>query len=248
MGVIEHIPSSPRPLLATLDRLLRPGGLLLLDTPNLVHLYNRQKFARGETVLADIAAQYETELPFEGHHREYTIPELVWMLQRIGHRQIAVEAFNYSSYALGTLTSRDAVNHWNMVRDPSMREYLMTVSEKLAADAAAAVPVDWRAVVDDPERSWQEALPAAMRDQPSFEVDRELEMVKMQHEIQLRDRERAAVQAEVNRRDELLKEAHERFVREVQLRDDIIDALHREREWMLSGWRRFVVRRPRQKN
>jgi len=249
MGVIEHIPSSPRPLLATLDRLLRPGGLLVLDTPNLVHLYNRQKFARGETVLADIAAQYETELPFEGHHREYTIPELVWMLQRIGHRQIAVEAFNYSSYALGTLTSRDAVNHWNMVRDPSMREYLMTVSEKPAAGApAATVSDDWRTHLEDPERSWQQALPAAMHDQPSFAVDREIEMVKMQHEIQVRDQERAAVQAEVNRRDELLKEAHDRLVREVQLRDDIIDALNREREWMLSGWRRFIIRRPRQKS
>src|SRR5207302_3551493 len=106
MGVIEHIPSSPRPLLETLNRVLARGGLLVIDTPNLVHLYNRQKFARGETVLADVQAQFETELPFEGHHREYTIPELVWMLGRIGHHQISVEAFNYSSYALGTLFSR----------------------------------------------------------------------------------------------------------------------------------------------
>jgi len=249
MGVIEHIPSSPRPLLATLDRLVRPGGLLVIDTPNFAHLYNRQKFARGETVLADIAAQYDTELPFEGHHREYTIPELVWMLRRIGHERISVEAFNYSSYALGALTSRDALNHWNMVRDPAMREYLMTVSEKPETGApAAAVSDDWREVVEDPEQSWQHALPEAMRDQPSFAVDRELEIVRMQHEVNVRDLERAAVQAEVNRRDGLLKEAHERLVREVQLRDEIIDALQREREWMLSGWRRFVVRPPRQRS
>jgi SAM-dependent methyltransferase len=65
MGVIEHVPSSPRPLLETLDRVLARGGLLVLDTPNLVHLYNRQNFARGDTVLADIQAQFETELPFE---------------------------------------------------------------------------------------------------------------------------------------------------------------------------------------
>ena len=39
MGVIEHMPSSPRPLLATLNRVLVAGGLLVIDTPNLVHLY-----------------------------------------------------------------------------------------------------------------------------------------------------------------------------------------------------------------
>ena len=47
----------------------------------------------------------------------------MWLLRRIGHVQITVEAFNYSSYALGTLFSRDVHNHWNMVRDPAMREY-----------------------------------------------------------------------------------------------------------------------------
>jgi hypothetical protein len=246
MGVIEHIPSSPRPLLQTLDRLLRPGGLLVIDTPNLVHLYNRQKFARGETVLADIQAQYETELPFEGHHREYTIPELVWMLRRIGHHAISVEAFNYSSYALGTLSGRDVHNHWNMVRDPTMREYLMTVSAK-PADGAAPDPdgSDWRALIDDPEQSWLRALPAVMKDQPPFDADRELQLVRMQHEITIRDTERAAVQQEVNLRDDMLRDVHGRMVREVQLRDDIIDGLRREQDWMRRGWRRFIIgRRP----
>jgi SAM-dependent methyltransferase len=244
MGVIEHIPSSPRPLLDTLDRVLARGGLLVIDTPNLVHLYNRQKIARGETVLAGIEAQYETELPFEGHHREYTIPELVWMLRRIGHRQISVEAFNYSSYALGTLASRDVHNHWNMVRDPTMREYLMTVSAKRSSDEAT-VPDDrdWRALIEDPEQSWLRALPAVMASQPTgVEVDRELQLVKMQDEINRRDAERAAVQHEVNVRDRMLRELHERFVREVQLRDEIIDGLRREQDWMRRGWRRFIIR------
>jgi hypothetical protein len=247
MGVIEHIPSSPRPLLDTLNRVLRPGGLLVVDTPNLVHLYNRQKFARGETVLAEIEAQYETELPFEGHHREYTIPELVWMLRRIGHSQISVEAFNYSSYALGTLVSRDVHNHWNMVRDPTLREYLMTVSARPATDAVAGGDTrDWRALIEDPEQSWLRALPAAMADQPrQVDVDRELQLVKMQNEVSKRDIERAAVQHEVNRRDEMLRELHDRFVHEVQLRDEIIDGLRREQDWVRRGWRRFIIgRRP----
>jgi SAM-dependent methyltransferase len=246
MGVIEHIPHSPRLLLATLDRVLAPGGLLVIDTPNFVHLYNRQKFARGETVLAPIEAQYDTELPFEGHHREYTIPELVWMLRRIGHQRLSVEAFNYSSYALGTLSARDVHNHWNMVRDPSMREYLMTVSQKPPAGARAEpVPDDWRATLEDPERFWLAALPDVMKDQPPVDVDREIQLVTMQHEINVRDADRAAVQHEVNRRDELLRDLHERMAREVQLRDDTINELRETQAWMRSGWRRFVVRPPR---
>jgi SAM-dependent methyltransferase len=238
MGVIEHIPSSPRPLLETLDRVLAAGGVLVIDTPNLVHLYNRQKFARGETVLADIQAQYETELPFEGHHREYTIPELVWLLRRIGHERISVEAFNYSSYALATLSSRDVYNHWNMVRDPTMREYLMTVSVRPADAAPEPDGRDWRALIDDPEQSWLRSLPAAMIDQPAeVTVDHELQLVKLQQNYE-------AVQHEVNVRDEMIRDLHERLVREVQLRDEIIDRLRREQDWMRSGWRRFVIRPP----
>jgi 2-polyprenyl-3-methyl-5-hydroxy-6-metoxy-1,4-benzoquinol methylase len=241
MGVIEHIPSSPRPLLETLNRVLTGGGVLVIDTPNLVHLYNRQKFARGETVLADIESQYETELPFEGHHREYTIPELVWMLRRLGHHRISIEAFNYSSYALGTLSSRDVYNHWNMVRDPTMREYLMTVSAKPAAPSAAEPDErDWRELIEDPEQSWLRSLPAAMMDQPiDAGVGHELQLVRLQKNYD-------TVQHEVNVRDEMIRDLHERFVREVQRRDEIIDGLRREQDWMRSGWRRFVIRRPAQ--
>ena len=245
MGVIEHMPSSPRPLLETLNRVLAAGGVLVIDTPNLVHLYNRQKFARGESVLADIRAQYETELPFEGHHREYTIPELVWLLRRIGHREISVEAFNYSSYALGTLSARDVYNHWNMVRDPMMREYLMTVSVK-PSSAAAASPAndddtDWRTLLEDPEQSRLRSIPEEMANQPTeVLVDHELQLVKLQQNYE-------TVQREVNVRDEMIRDLHDRLVREVQIRDEIIDRLHREQDWMRSGWRRFVIRRPRQR-
>ncbi len=240
MGVIEHVPSSPRLLLETLNRVLVGGGLLVIDTPNLVHLYNRQKFARGETVMADVQAQYETELPFEGHHREYTIPELVWLLRRIGHHRISIEAFNYSSYALGTLSSRDVYNHWNMVRDPTMREYLMSVSAKPAAreTLSESGDSDWRALIEDPEQSWLRSLPAAMTDQPTeVSFEHELQLVRLQKNYD-------DVQHEVNVRDEMIRDLHERLVREVQLRDEIIDGLRREQDWMRSGWRRFIIRPP----
>src|SRR5262249_35803262 len=154
--------------------------------------------------------------------------------------KISVEAFNYSSYALGRLSSRDVYNHWNMVRDPTMREYLMTVSVKPPAAASADAPLsDWRSLIEDPEQSWQRALPAVMAGQPAdLPVEHELQLVKLQRNYD-------DVQHQVNVRDEMIKDLHERLVREVQRRDEIIDGLHLEQDWMRSGWRRFVIRPPK---
>jgi hypothetical protein len=101
-----------------------------MDTPNLVHLYNRQKFERGESVMPAIATQFYAEVPFQGHHREYTVAELVWMLDEIGHTDMSVELFNYSVYGNAQLRGRDVDNYWAMVADPTLREMIMTTSRK----------------------------------------------------------------------------------------------------------------------
>jgi 2-polyprenyl-3-methyl-5-hydroxy-6-metoxy-1,4-benzoquinol methylase len=130
MGVIEHIPHTPRLLLESLNRVLKPGGLLVIDTPNLAYLYNRQKLARGESIFCPISLQYFTELPFEGHHREYTLAEVEWMLEQIGHTDIYTETFNYSVYGLSILQGHDLDNYKIMRADPESREIIMTVSRK----------------------------------------------------------------------------------------------------------------------
>src|SRR5687767_3927863 len=83
-GVIEHIPHTPRQLLSTLGTLLKPGGWLILDTPNLAYLYKRLTLLGGNSIFAPVEQQFFTELPFEGHHREYTVAEIQWMLQASG--------------------------------------------------------------------------------------------------------------------------------------------------------------------
>lgn len=138
MGVIEHIPHTPRLLLDGIRGLLAPAGLLVLDTPNLAYLYKRQAFARGESVYAPILSQYATEIPFEGHHREYTGAEMEWMLGAAGFEILARDAFNYSLFGLTEISGADLENYLAMQGDSTMREILFYGAVVQAAVATTA--------------------------------------------------------------------------------------------------------------
>jgi len=130
MGVIEHIAHTPRLLLETLNRVLKPNGTLILDTPNLAYIYKRKQLSRGESVFPDVAVQFGVQPPFEGHHREYTVPEVQWMLNAVGHEILSIETFCYSLYGLKYLQGEDLENYRIMQRDPQSRELILTVSRK----------------------------------------------------------------------------------------------------------------------
>jgi len=130
MGVIEHIPHTPRLVLEQVNRALRPGGFLIIDTPNLAYIYNRQKLSRGDSPYAPISTQYYSDLPFEGHHREYTSDEVRWMLQQLGHADIMIDMFCYSMYALPVLDGENLQNYLAMQRDPACCELIFSISQK----------------------------------------------------------------------------------------------------------------------
>ncbi len=70
--VIEHIPRPPHELLFDLGRQLKPGGLMVITTPNLYRLTNKLRFLRGRPIFAEF---YADALEM-GHFREYSLPEL----------------------------------------------------------------------------------------------------------------------------------------------------------------------------
>lgn len=130
LGVLEHVPHTPRLLLGAIDRVLKPGGWLVLDTPNLAYEYKRRQLARGESVFPPIAMQFESEIPFEGHHREYTVTELRWIVQRIGYRDLEIETFDYSIYGLPELVGPD-LDCWRaMEADAERRELILLSARK----------------------------------------------------------------------------------------------------------------------
>jgi 2-polyprenyl-3-methyl-5-hydroxy-6-metoxy-1,4-benzoquinol methylase len=202
LGVIEHVPHTPRPLLESLNRVLTTEGYLVLDTPNQAYLYTRQRLAAGESVMAPIAAQYDSAIPFEGHHREFTPSEVLWMLQRVGHRDVDLELFNYSIYALDRLDGRDLENFWAMTLDPAMREIVMTISRRGDQTAESSCSVDaWRRHFVETEPYWIGRVPEEVRD-----CER-----------------RVDVRAEIAAR-----RTHANLVREIESRDRTIADLHRE--------------------
>jgi 2-polyprenyl-3-methyl-5-hydroxy-6-metoxy-1,4-benzoquinol methylase len=132
MGVIEHVPHTPKPLLTAVNRVLRPEGTLVLDTPNLLYLYTRERLAEGKPILTPMELQFNVEPPFEGHHREYTPSEVRYMLEAIGHEVADLDVYNYSIYEVKELTGSDAARYGRMAVDPELREVIFTRSIKKA--------------------------------------------------------------------------------------------------------------------
>ena len=129
-GVIEHVPHTPRLMLTAQKNALKPGGMLVIETPNLAYIYNRQKLSRGESIFCPIEKQFETRLPFMGHHREYTPGEIKWMLEKVGCEIVVTIMFSYGLYSLPYLSGIDLENFQAMLGDPSLREIIMVLANK----------------------------------------------------------------------------------------------------------------------
>jgi len=96
MAVIEHIPHTARMFLEMLVSHVAPGGVVMLDTPNIARYWNRKRLAAGESTHQDLENQYYAEVPYEGHHREYTRREMIWMLEQVGCHDIRSRLFDYN--------------------------------------------------------------------------------------------------------------------------------------------------------
>jgi 2-polyprenyl-3-methyl-5-hydroxy-6-metoxy-1,4-benzoquinol methylase len=79
--VIEHLPFSPRRVLESIHRTLKPGGHVVIWTPNIARVSMRLKLLAGRSVHPPLDYWFNTDGPFFGHHREYTLSEVRTMLE-----------------------------------------------------------------------------------------------------------------------------------------------------------------------
>jgi 2-polyprenyl-3-methyl-5-hydroxy-6-metoxy-1,4-benzoquinol methylase len=97
MGVIEHLPHTPRFLLENIHLNLQQKGILFVDVPNLYFSFNIQRFLKGQHIQQPIATLYQSDIPFVGHHREYTVADLRFVLAKAGFKITELKLFNYSA-------------------------------------------------------------------------------------------------------------------------------------------------------
>ena len=130
MGVMEHLPHTPRFLLENIRDSLRYKGLLFVDVPNLYFSFNIRCFLRGQHIQQPIATLYHSGIPFVGHHREYSVSDVRYVLKESGFAVTHLELFNYSS----DFVLRDLLQSGRLFRlvaqIPSFRETIFVQCQK----------------------------------------------------------------------------------------------------------------------
>jgi SAM-dependent methyltransferase len=102
LAVIEHLHGSPRRVLGGLWQMLRPGGLLVVTTPNHAWIRTRLRLLTGRSVHDPLDRWWRE--PFHGHVREYTMDELTTMLRLAGFDVIRANISNWVHAASRTVT------------------------------------------------------------------------------------------------------------------------------------------------
>jgi len=96
MAVLEHYPHSPKRFMANVVAMTRERGYVYIEVPNIAYWPKRMDLLRGRTPLPPLADIFHSEVPYLGHHHEYTTAELMDLATWSGLRVLGVRHFSYS--------------------------------------------------------------------------------------------------------------------------------------------------------
>lgn len=91
LEVIEHIPQPPYIVFRKLRRVLKPGALLVMTTPNAFRTRNILRMIANREVL-DIY-RYPEDGQALGHQHEYTVRQMQWQLGHAGYEIVKLETY-----------------------------------------------------------------------------------------------------------------------------------------------------------
>ena len=138
--VLEHITYSPREPLLEVLRVLKPGGFLVVDVPNVGELHNFYRLIRGKNVLYDYKTHYIDYEPeiykgrhyFERHNREFTPGELRILAETCGFQVIRTRYIRSRRHAKKGLRRLEVP--FTALRDlvPLFRKSIMLTAQKPA--------------------------------------------------------------------------------------------------------------------
>ncbi len=81
LGTIEHLQNSPKRVLDWIYKILRPNGIVVIDTPNILELRKRIMLMLGKSFMPPIQFVFHSNYHAD-HHREYTKSDLEYVLQQ----------------------------------------------------------------------------------------------------------------------------------------------------------------------
>lgn len=96
MAVLEHYPHSHKTLMKNVARLMKTKGKLFIEVPNIAYWPKRVGLLMGRTPLASLEDVYRSQVPFIGHHHEFTIAELRDLARLSGMKVLEEDFYNYT--------------------------------------------------------------------------------------------------------------------------------------------------------
>jgi len=96
MAVLEHYPHSLKSFMKNISSMINSKGRLYIEVPNLAYWPKRINLLLGKTPLVLIQDIFNSEVPFIGHHHEFTISELRELVKLSGSTIISESSYNYS--------------------------------------------------------------------------------------------------------------------------------------------------------